>query len=116
MATSPATRLGLWRPAPLARSHAMVQLTHLVLELVHATWVSTEVADSTEVVTPCCCYNKIPQLMDPRWLLLNMPATRLGLWVAAQPEAGFLVQLAQVVRTLSEVTAQVAAPAYALFL
>ena len=64
---------------------------------------------------PCCYYNKIPQLMDPRWLL-NMPATRLGLWVAAQPEAGFLVQLAQVVRTLSEVTAQVAAPAYALFL
>ena len=115
MATSPATRLGLWRPAPLARSHTMVQLTHLVLELVDATWSSTEeVADSTEVVTPCC-YNKIPQLMDPRWLL-NMPATRLGLWVAAQPEAGFLVQLAQVVRTLSEVTAQVAAPAYALFL
>ena len=116
MATSPATRLGLWRPAPLARSHAMVQLTHLVLELVHATWVSTEVADSTEVVTPCCYNKKIPELIDPRWELLNMPATRLGLWVAAQPEAGFLVQLAQVVRTLSEVTAQVAAPAYALFL
>ena len=34
VAASPATRLGLWRPAPLARSHTMVQLTHLVLELV----------------------------------------------------------------------------------
>ena len=109
MATNPATRLGLWRPAPLARSHTMVQLTHLVQELVLRMTASTEMAECTDVVTPRCC-NKIPHVHD----MLAQQSARfgpLGLGLArAQPQTGVLVQLAQVVRALSEVTAQVAAP------
>ena len=98
MATNPATRLGLWRPAPLARSHTMVQLTHLVQELVLRMTASTEMAECTDVVTPRCC-NKIPHVHD----MLAQQSARfgplgLGGLARAQPQTG------------SEVTAQVAAP------
>jgi len=107
MATNPATLLGLWRPAPLARAHTMMQLAHLVLELVLRMTASTDMAECTDVVTPRC--SKIAHAHDVLAQSARFGPIGFGL-ARTQPQTGVLVQLAQVVRTLSEVTAQVAAP------